>query len=134
MRLFNNLENKTLSDIYWIFQLVYMKVQAHSSLEPQRNTIRTRCLWWIKVRYEFFDHLGSYRNLEPRICHYCINVPEYLEIENLLLCKCGLSFHHNLAKPKILHHLALWLQENSKCSNVSTHSRGGFVPLKNLCF
>ena len=30
----NNLENKTPSDTYWRVQLVYMKVQAHSSLEP----------------------------------------------------------------------------------------------------
>ena len=34
MRSSINLENKTLSDIYWRVQLVYMKVQAHSSLEP----------------------------------------------------------------------------------------------------
>ena len=30
----NNLENKTPSDIYWRIQLVCMKVQAQSSLEP----------------------------------------------------------------------------------------------------
>ena len=34
MKLSNNLENKTPSDTYWRVQLVYMKVQAHSSLEP----------------------------------------------------------------------------------------------------
>ena len=31
----NNLENKTISDAYWRFQLVCTKVQSHSSLEPQ---------------------------------------------------------------------------------------------------
>ena len=31
---FNNLGNKTFSDTYRIVQLVCMKVQAHSSLEP----------------------------------------------------------------------------------------------------
>ena len=31
----NSLENKTLSSIYWRVQLVYKKVQAHRSLEPQ---------------------------------------------------------------------------------------------------
>ena len=30
----NNLEKNTLSDTYWRVQLVYLKVQAHSSLEP----------------------------------------------------------------------------------------------------
>ena len=30
----NNLENTTLSDTYWKVQLVCVKVQAHSSLEP----------------------------------------------------------------------------------------------------
>ena len=34
MRPSNNLENKTLSDTYWTGQLVCMKVQARSSLEP----------------------------------------------------------------------------------------------------
>ena len=34
MRPCNNLENKTLSDTYWGVQLVCMKVQTHSSLEP----------------------------------------------------------------------------------------------------
>ena len=33
MRPFNNLENKTLSSIYWRVQLVCVKVQAHSSVE-----------------------------------------------------------------------------------------------------
>ena len=27
------------------------------------NTIRTGCLWWIKVRYDFFSHLQSYWNI-----------------------------------------------------------------------
>ena len=30
----SNLENKTPLDTYWNVQLVYKKVQAHSSLEP----------------------------------------------------------------------------------------------------
>ena len=34
MRPSDNLENKTLSDSYWRVQLVCMKNQAHSSLEP----------------------------------------------------------------------------------------------------
>ena len=35
MRPSNNLENKTLPDMNWKLQLVCMKVQAKSSLEPQ---------------------------------------------------------------------------------------------------
>ena len=35
MRPSNNLENKILSDTYWIVQLVCMNVQDHSSLESQ---------------------------------------------------------------------------------------------------
>ena len=34
MRPLITLDNKTLSDLYWSVQLVYMKVQAHSFLEP----------------------------------------------------------------------------------------------------
>ena len=34
MRPFNNLKNKTLSDTYWRVQLVCLKFQAHSSIEP----------------------------------------------------------------------------------------------------
>ena len=34
MRPSNNLENKTFSDTYLRVQLVFMKVDAHSSLEP----------------------------------------------------------------------------------------------------
>ena len=34
MRLSNNLENKTRSDMYWRVELVCMKVQAQTSLEP----------------------------------------------------------------------------------------------------
>ena len=34
MRPSNNLENTTPSDPYWRVQLVCMKVEAHSSLEP----------------------------------------------------------------------------------------------------
>ena len=34
MKPFNNLENKTPLDTYWIVQLVGKKVQAHSYLEP----------------------------------------------------------------------------------------------------
>ena len=37
MRPSNNLENKTLSGTYWRVQLVSMKVQAGSSLEPQQE-------------------------------------------------------------------------------------------------
>ena len=34
MRPSNNLENKRLSDTFWTVQLVCIKVQAHSSVEP----------------------------------------------------------------------------------------------------
>ena len=34
MRPSNNLENETASDTYWIVQLVCIKIQAHSSIEP----------------------------------------------------------------------------------------------------
>ena len=34
MRPFNNPENKTPSDTYWRVQLVCMKIQVDSSLEP----------------------------------------------------------------------------------------------------
>ena len=65
MRRSNNLENKTVSDINWRDRLVYMKVPAHSSLEPplEYNQDQTswRC-WWIKVCCDVFNHLGSYGN------------------------------------------------------------------------
>ena len=47
MRHSNNLENKTLSDTYWRIQLVYMKVQAHSSLEPKLEYNQYQMSWWI---------------------------------------------------------------------------------------
>ena len=60
MRPSNNLENKTLSDTYWKVQLVCMKLQAHSYLEPPLEY--NQGLWYIKVYHELFNHLGSYRN------------------------------------------------------------------------
>ena len=65
MRTSNNLENKTLPDMYWKLQLVCMKVQAKSSLEPQMgyNQDQIKYLWWINVHYDLFDHLGNYRNI-----------------------------------------------------------------------
>ena len=45
-------------------QLVYKKVQALKVLWNHHwNTIRTRHLWQIKVHYDLFNHLGSYRNI-----------------------------------------------------------------------
>ena len=43
-----------------ISQLVCMKVQPQSSLHGHCNTIGTRCLWWIKVSCDQFNHLRSY--------------------------------------------------------------------------
>ena len=34
----NKLENKAFSETYWRVQLVCMKVQAHSSLEPAQDS------------------------------------------------------------------------------------------------
>ena len=39
-----------------------MKVQAHNSLALPWNTIRPRYLWQIKVRFDLFNRLWSYRN------------------------------------------------------------------------
>ena len=48
---------------YLRVQLVCMKVQAHKSLEPHRNKIRTFCLWKIKVCFDLFTNIGNYRNI-----------------------------------------------------------------------
>ena len=48
---FQNLENKTPSDIYLKFQLVCMKVQAHNSWE---TPLESRLV---------LNHLGNYRNI-----------------------------------------------------------------------
>ena len=57
------LENKIPSDTYSRVLLVCMKVQAHCHLEPPWDTVRTRCLWRIKLGYDLFNQLGSYRNI-----------------------------------------------------------------------
>ena len=52
MKLSNSLENKTPSDTYWRVQLVYKKVQAHSSLEPllkynqDQMPLANQGSWW----------------------------------------------------------------------------------------
>ena len=53
----NNLENKTLSDKYWRVLLVYMKVQAHSSLETPLEYNQDQTPLMNKVCYDFFNHL-----------------------------------------------------------------------------
>ena len=56
----NNIENKSLSDIYWRVQLERMTVQAHSFLEPPLEYF-----WKIKVWYDVFNQvvLLSYPSL-----------------------------------------------------------------------
>ena len=62
MKPFNNLENKTPLEIYWKVQLVCMKIQAHSYLNHNQNTIMTRHFWQIKTCYDLLNHLRSYRS------------------------------------------------------------------------
>ena len=61
MRLSNNLE-KISSEIYWRVQLVCMKVQVHSSLEPTLEYNQDQTPLTIKVSYDLFNQLGTYRN------------------------------------------------------------------------
>ena len=56
MRPSNNLENKTPSDKYWRVQLVCMKVQAHSSLEPPLKYNQDQVPLMNKVRFDLFWH------------------------------------------------------------------------------
>ena len=64
IRTSNNLEHKTPSDTYWRVQLVFIKkVQTHSSLEPPLECNQDQTIWWIKVYYDLFNHIGSYRNI-----------------------------------------------------------------------
>ena len=55
-------KTRPIQTIYWRIQLVYTKVQVHSSLGPpmECNQDQTR---QIKVCYELFNNLGSYRNI-----------------------------------------------------------------------
>ena len=59
----NNLENKTPSYIYWRVQLVFKKVQVHSSLEPPLEYSQDQMLWKIIVCLTFLTIFGSYRNI-----------------------------------------------------------------------
>ena len=59
----NNLENMISSEIYWRVQLVYVKVQAHSSLEPPLEYNQNQKDTFDKVHYDLFNHLGGYRNI-----------------------------------------------------------------------
>ena len=59
----NHLENKTPYDTYWWIQLICKKVPAHSSLELQLQYNQDQMLWQIKIHYDLFNHLGSYRNI-----------------------------------------------------------------------
>ena len=68
MRHFNNLENKTLSDTYWRVQLVCMKVQANSSLDPplehnQENMplMNQGLLWLFLTILGVIEILSSFR-------------------------------------------------------------------------
>ena len=63
MRPSSNPENKTLSDTYWKVQLVCTKVQALHSLEPPLEYNQDQTPWWIKVCYDCFNHLASYRDI-----------------------------------------------------------------------
>ena len=56
MRHSNSLENKTLSDTYWIVQLVCVKIEAHSSCNHWWNAMRSRC----QGSYDLFNHLGNH--------------------------------------------------------------------------
>ena len=48
---------------HWRVQLVCMNVQAQSFLESQLEYNRGQTPWWIKVCYDLFNHLGSYKNI-----------------------------------------------------------------------
>ena len=54
MRLSNNLE-KISSETYWRVQLVCMKVQVHSSLEPTLEYNQDQIPLTIKVSYDLFN-------------------------------------------------------------------------------
>ena len=64
MKPFKNLESRIPSDTYWKIQLVCLKVQVHSSLEPPLEYNKDQMLWQIKICYDLFNKLGSfYRNV-----------------------------------------------------------------------
>ena len=68
MRPSNNMENKSPSDAFWRVQLVCMKVQAHSYLEPQlENNQDQKPLTQIEIRYDIFNHLGVIEILQFQI-------------------------------------------------------------------
>ena len=56
MRHSSSLENKTLSDMYSIVQLVCVKVEADSSCNHWWNAMRSRC----QGSYDLFNHLGNH--------------------------------------------------------------------------
>ena len=53
----NNLENKTPSYIYWRVQLVFKKVQGHSSVEPPLEYSQDQMPWKIIVCLTFLTIL-----------------------------------------------------------------------------
>ena len=62
MRSSNNLE-KISSDTYGRVQLVCMKIQVHSSLEPTLEYNQDQIPLIITVSYDLFNQLRSYRNV-----------------------------------------------------------------------
>ena len=62
MRPSSNLE-KISSDTYWRVQLVCMKIQVHSSSEPTLEYNQDQIPLIIKVSYDLFNQLRSYRNV-----------------------------------------------------------------------
>ena len=56
-------KNQTLSDTYWRVQVVCMKVQTHSSLEPPLEYNQDETLLVNQVCYDLFNQIGGYRNI-----------------------------------------------------------------------
>ena len=57
MRPLNNLETR-LSETFEEFSYYVWKFRLTVLYNHHWNTIRTRCLWWIKVHYDFLTILG----------------------------------------------------------------------------
>ena len=55
-------KTRLIQTTYWRIQLVYTKVQVHSSLGPPMECNQDQ-IRHIKVCYELFNNLGSYRNI-----------------------------------------------------------------------
>ena len=63
MKLSKNLEMNIFLNIYWNVQVLFAKVQAHSSLESPFEYNRDQMLWRINVDYDFYNQRRSYRNI-----------------------------------------------------------------------